>query len=53
MQTYFLIHPEEDDGDLAEEVTENEVVSPPLTWRQRLAEYEHRFAMAMGLQENN
>ena len=52
MQTYFLIHPEEDDGDLAEEVTENEVVSP-LTWRQRLAEYEHRFAMAMGLQENN
>ena len=53
MQSYFLIHPEEDDEDLVEEVIENEVVSPPLTWRQRLAEYEHRFAMAMGLQENN
>ena len=52
IQSYFLIHPEEDDN-LAGEVIENEVVSPPLTWRQRLAEYEHRFAMAMGLQENN
>jgi len=52
IQSYFLINAEEP----IEEIQDDDLVTvqpPPLTWRQRLAELEHRFAMAIGLQENN
>ena len=48
IQSFFLMKHEE-----AEPEEENSVESPALTWRQRLAEVEHRFAMAVGLQEND
>lgn len=47
IDSYFLIGEED-----TEEINEEEI-SPPLTWRQRLAEMEHRFAMAVGLQEHD
>ena len=52
IQSYFLIKSEEpsEDDILEDEIT---VQPPPLSWRQRLAELEHRFAMAVGLQEND
>jgi hypothetical protein len=52
IQSYFLIKSEEtsEDDILEDELT---VQPPPLSWRQRFAELEHRFAMAVGLQEND
>ena len=50
ISSYFIIHPEDNAEDVVDEDT---LVSPPMTWRQRLAEFEHRFAMAVGLQEND
>ena len=52
IQSYFLIGQE----DLSEEedsANQSLPTTQPMTWRQRLAEFEHRMAMAMGLQENN
>ena len=52
IQSYFLVKSEDlDEEDIHAE--ETEVPQHPLTWRQRLAELEHRFAMAIGLQEND
>ena len=52
IQSYFLIKSEEPSED---DIQEDEITvqSPPMSWRQRLAELEHRFAMAVGLQEND
>ena len=50
IQSYFLIKSEDTFED---DIEEEEVQSPPLSWRQRLAELEHRFAMAAGLQDND
>jgi len=50
IQSYFLIGQE----DLSEEDEEEvSLQSQPLSWRQRFADLEHRFAMAVGLQEND
>lgn len=50
IQSYFLLKPEEEEEDQCQD---QEPDDPPITWRQRLAEFEHRFAMAAGLQEND
>ena len=52
IQSYFLIETEdEDDNNVENEI--NIIGEIPMTWRQRLADLEHRFAMAVGLQEND
>ncbi len=50
IQSFFLIKEEPLDGTDEEEDISDQM---PKTWRQRLAEFEHRFAMAVGLQEND
>ena len=51
IQSYFLTNNEDDGAD--HEANEQNEESPTLTWRQRLAQLEHRFAIAAGLQEND
>ena len=53
ISSYFVIHPEDNEATAEDVIDEDTLVSPPMTWRQRLAEFEHRFAMAVGLQEND
>ncbi len=54
IQSFFLIR-QEDNESSDEEELESEIQSDSqlLSWRQRLAHLEHRFAMAVGLQEPN
>jgi hypothetical protein len=53
IQSFFVIGPEddaEDEGDASASFRDES--RPPTSWRQRLNNFNHRYAMAMGLQEN-